>query len=140
MRMKTESRDRQSDTDSITCDGDSARSEITSFRARQSHRGPGFQPDEAGRLNFRGVPLQAVFDYISNTAGVFIHAKPNVDVNVRVDAWDAELLDREEALDWLQSVLKEKGCIAIRDGRMLTIVRNEDVKKSCIPLRALSRN
>jgi len=90
------------------------------------------------RLDFRGVPLQHVFDYISNAAGVFIHVKPNVDVWAPVDAFHADQLNRQEALELLQDVLNKNGCTAIQDGKKLTVIRSEDVKKSCIPLPAMA--
>ncbi len=98
---------------------------------------PGAAESEGLRLDFRGVPLQRVFDYFSTAAGVFIHVKPNVDIWTPVDAWHAHELNRDEALDLLQEILSKKGCTVIQDGRMLTVIRSEDVKKSYIPLPAV---
>ena len=89
------------------------------------------------RLDFRGVPLQHVFDYFSNAAGVFIHVKPNVDVWTPVDAFHTDHLSRQEALELLQHVLNKNGCTAIQDGKKLTVIRSEDVKKSYIPLPSM---
>ena len=112
---------------------------LSSEFARSSDDG-GFET--AGlRLDFRGVPLQHVFDYFSNAAGIFIHVKPNVDVWTPVYAYHGDQLTRQEALDVLQDVLNKNGCTAIQDGKKLTVIRSEDVKKSCIPLPAvLNRN
>jgi hypothetical protein len=90
------------------------------------------------RLDLRGVPLQQVFDYISNAAGVFIHVKANVDVWTPVDAFHVDQLSRQEALELLQDVLNKNGCTAIQDGKKLTVIRSEDVKKSYIPLPSMA--
>jgi hypothetical protein len=76
-----------------------------------------------------------VLDHLSDTAGWFFRVKPNVDVKTPVDLSGRGPLGEKEALRLLQQALNAKGCLAIRDGRMLTIIRSQDVKKSYIPIR-----
>src|SRR5271165_3245757 len=94
-----------------------------------------FVPTVPIRMSFRGAPLEAVLKYLGEAAGYLFRVRPNVDLKARVDAWSDHELNREEALSLLQDVLNQMGCAAIRDGRMLTIIRSQDAKKSFLPLR-----
>lgn len=85
------------------------------------------------RLNFRGVPLDTVLDYLSKAAGfVIVRA---VDVTGTIDVWSHQPLSKEEAVDLLNTVLNEKGFAAVRNGRTLTIVTREEAKKRNIPVK-----
>ena len=86
-------------------------------------------------MNFRGAPLWQILNYLGAATGFIINAKPNVEVGVAMDVWSDKPLGREEALNLVKRVLSEKGYTAIRNGRRVTIIRTQDTKKTCIPLR-----
>jgi len=85
------------------------------------------------RLNFRGVPLDAVLDYLSKAAGFIIVKEANVDG--RVDVWSYQPLTKDEAVELLNTVLHEKGFAAVRNGRTLTIVNRDEAHKRDIPVK-----
>src|SRR5258708_20303113 len=60
------------------------------------------------QMNFRGVPLEAVLNYLSEAAGFAVIVDEKVRLEGTVEAWSAEPLDREEALGVLTSALKHK--------------------------------
>ena len=76
-------------------------------------------------LNFRGVPLELVLNYLAEAAGLII--VPEVPVTGKVDVWANQKLTKEEAVQVLDAALKKNGFAAIRDGRTLTIVPYADV-------------
>jgi type II secretory pathway component GspD/PulD (secretin) len=84
------------------------------------------------RLNFRGVPLDMVLNYLSDAAGFIINLE--TEVRGRVDAWSNKPLTKEEAIDLLNSVLNKNGYAAIRNGRILTIVSRDEAKRRNIPV------
>jgi hypothetical protein len=79
------------------------------------------------------VTLAAVLDYVAQATGLIIRVKSNVDVNCTVD-WDHQTLNSEEAPVLLKQALNQKGYTAIPRGRMLTILRSQDVIV-CHPLQ-----
>jgi general secretion pathway protein D len=85
------------------------------------------------RLNFRGVPLEMVLDYLSDAAGFIIVL--DTPVSGRVDLWSDQPVTKDEAVDLLNSVLNKNGYAAIRDGRKLTIVSKNDAKTRDIPVK-----
>jgi len=85
------------------------------------------------RLNFRGVPLEMVLDYLSDAAGFIIVL--DTQVSGRVDLWSDQPVTKNEAVDLLNSVLNQNGYAAIRDGRKLTIVSKNDAKTRDIPVK-----
>ena len=86
------------------------------------------------RLNFRGVPLEMVLDYLSDAAGFIIVL--DTPVSGRVDLWSDQPVTKDEAVDLLNSVLNKNGYAAIRDGRKLTIVSKNDAKTRDIPVKS----
>ncbi len=84
------------------------------------------------RLNFRGVPLDMVLNYLSDAAGFIINQE--TDVEGTVDAWSNRPLTREEAVELLNTLLQKHGYAAIRNGLTLTIVNRDDAKKRDIPV------
>jgi len=101
--------------------------------ATQKLAEPGNATDEGLRLNFRGVPLDTVLDYMSEAAGFVIVR--DTDVSGRVDVWSHQPLSKDEAVNLLNTILNEKGYAAIRNGRTLTIVSRDEAKKRDIPVR-----
>lgn len=85
------------------------------------------------RLNFRGVPLETVLNYLSDAAGfvIVVEAQPHGNV----DVWSDQPLSKDEALDLLNSVLLKNGYAALRRGRTLTIVRRDEAKTRALPVR-----
>lgn len=89
--------------------------------------------EPALRLNFRGVPLEMVLDYLSDAAGFIIVL--DTEVRGKVDVWANQPLNRDEAVDILNTVLSKNGYTALRNGRTLTIVGRDDARKRDIPVR-----
>jgi len=85
------------------------------------------------RLNFRGVPLEMVLDYLSEAAGFIIIKE--TDVKGKVDVWSNQPLTKDEAVDLLNTILNKNEYAAIRNGRTLTIVSREEAKKRTIPVK-----
>src|SRR6266513_1794572 len=87
------------------------------------------------RLNFRGVPLDMVLNYLSDAAGFIINIKPGTDVKGKtVDVWSNQPLTKDEAVDLLDTVLNQNGYAAVRKGRTLTIMGRKDAKQDIIPV------
>jgi general secretion pathway protein D len=84
------------------------------------------------RLNFRGVPLDMVLDYLSEEAGFIIVKK--AEVKGKVDAWSNQPLTKDEAVELLNTVLNQNELAAVRNGRTLTIMTREEAKKRGIPV------
>ena len=85
------------------------------------------------RLNFRGVPLEMVLNYLSDAAGfiIVLDAQPRG----KVDVWSNTPLSKDEAVDLLNSVLNKNGLASIRNGRTLTIVNKDEAKTKNIPVK-----
>jgi type II secretory pathway component GspD/PulD (secretin) len=88
------------------------------------------------RLNFRGVPLEMVLNYLGEATDLIINVVPGTDVKGKVDVWSNQPLTKEEAVDLLNTILNQNKLAAIRNNRTLTIVGLEDAKTRNIPVRA----
>jgi general secretion pathway protein D len=84
------------------------------------------------RLNFRGVPVDMVLEYLSDAAGFIIIKE--TEVTGKVDVWSNQPLTKDEAVDLLNTILNKNDYAAIRNGRTLTIVSKEEAKKRDIPV------
>ena len=84
-------------------------------------------------LNFRGAPMETVLNYLSEVAGFTIIIE--AEVRGKVDAWSNQPLNKDEAVDFLNSVLAKNGYAAIRNDRTLTIVTREEAKKRNLPVK-----
>ena len=84
------------------------------------------------RLNFRGVSLEMVLNYLSDAAGFII--VEDTPVHGNVDVWSGQPLSKDEAVDLLNTVLDKNGYAAVRNGRTLTIVNKDDAKTKDIPV------
>src|ERR1051325_9624800 len=89
--------------------------------------------DKGLRLNFRGVPLEMVLNYLSDAAGFIIVLETKVEG--KVDVWSNQPLRKEKAVNLLNSILKKNGYAAIRNGRTLTIVKQDEAKTRDIPVK-----
>jgi type II secretory pathway component GspD/PulD (secretin) len=86
------------------------------------------------RMNFRGVPLEMVLDYLSDAAGFIIVME--TEVKGRVDAWSNAPLGKQDAVDLLNTVLAKNGYAAIRNGRTLRIISREDARTKDVPVQS----
>jgi general secretion pathway protein D len=89
---------------------------------------------EGLRFNFRGAPLDTVLDYMSRAAGFVIIRE--TDVSGRVDIVSHQPISGDEAVDLLNTVLNKEGYAAIRNGRILTIVKRDEAAKRNIPVKS----
>ena len=80
------------------------------------------------RLNFRGVSLDQVLNYMSEAAGFIINVVPGTDVKGKVDVWSNQPLNKEEAVQLLNTILHDHALAAIRTGRTLSIINRNDAK------------
>ncbi len=94
-------------------------------------------PKPAGKggilLNFQDASLSAVLNYLSEAAGFVIVQEAQVSGTVNV--MSRQEISAEDAVDLLNTVLLEKGYIAIRNGRILKIVSRKDAQKKDLPVR-----
>lgn len=86
------------------------------------------------RLNFRGVPIEMVLDYLSEAAGYTILLETQV--KGTVDVWSNRPLSKEEGLEVLNAVLNKNGYAAIVNGKTLSIVTKEEAVKRNVPVRS----
>jgi general secretion pathway protein D len=91
------------------------------------------EPEPELRLNFRGVPLEMVLNYLSEAAGFTIMLETQV--KGTVDVWSNQSLKKAEAVELLNTVLSKNGYAAIQNGRLLTIVARDEAKKRNIPVK-----
>jgi len=85
------------------------------------------------RFNFRGAPLETVLNYMSEAAGYIIVLE--TPVRGTVDAYSAQPVTREEALQLLNGALNKNGYSCIVQGRTITISSKDDAKKKNLPIR-----
>ena len=85
-------------------------------------------------LNFEDVPLQSVLEYMSEAAGFIILGDTKVSGDVTI--LSKQPLNREEAVDLLDTILNEKGYTAIRRGRILKIVEKNKAQIEDLPVKS----
>lgn len=85
------------------------------------------------RMNFRGVPLEVVLNYLSDAAGFVVIQETRMEG--KIDAWSNQPLNKTEAVELLNSVLNKNGYAALQSGRTLTIVTREEAKKRDLPVK-----
>ncbi len=84
-------------------------------------------------LNFQGASLTDVLNYLSEAAGfVIVQESP---VTGTVNVVSRQPISPEDAVDLLNTVLAEKGYIAIRNGRILKIVSRANAQKRDLPVQ-----
>jgi type II secretory pathway component GspD/PulD (secretin) len=84
-------------------------------------------------LNFQGAQLSDVLNYLSEAAGFVIVQE--VPVTGTVNIVSRQPIGAEEAVDLLNTVLVEKGFVAIRNNRILKIVNRKDALKRDLPVQ-----
>lgn len=90
-------------------------------------------PGEPLLLNFQDASLRSVLDYLSEAAGLMILEEAKIEGRVSVISRQSVTI--EEAVSLLDTVLRQKGLAAIRNGRVLRIVTIEQAKKDLLPVR-----
>jgi len=89
--------------------------------------------DKDLRLNFRDVPLEMVLSYLSDAAGFIIVQETKVEG--RVNVWSNQAMNKDEAVDLLNTILNKNGYAALRNVRTLTILSRDEAKKRDIPVK-----
>lgn len=95
--------------------------------------GAPIEPAEWVMMNFRQATLETILEYLSEQAGFII--VNNVQLEGRITVFNHQPMTRDEAVDLLNTVLKEQGFTAVRRERLLRIVRLEDAKRHSVPVR-----
>ena len=83
-------------------------------------------------LNFQGAALSEVLNYLSEAAGFVIVQEAPVTGTVNVVS--RQPITAEDAVDLVNAVLIEKGYVAIRNGRILKIVKRDGAQKRELPV------
>ena len=83
-------------------------------------------------LNFKDTPLEAVIDQLSEMTGLVI--VKDMALEGRITIISKQPMNVDEALQLLNSVLKEKNLVGLRTGRVLKLVKLDDAKKHNIPV------
>ena len=85
-------------------------------------------------FNFRGAPIETVLDYLSEAAGFIIVLE--TDVRGEITAWSRQPISSEDAVALLNTVLADKGYAAVRNGRILKIVDQDEARRYNLPVRS----
>lgn len=83
-------------------------------------------------FNFQDASLESVLIYFSEVAGLTIIN--DAKVTGRVNVFNRKPMSINEALDVLNTVLKDRNYAAVRQGKTLRIMALEDAKKATIPV------
>ena len=84
-------------------------------------------------MNFQGASLRDVLNYLSEAAGfIIVQEEP---VKGTIDVVSKQPLGPEEAVDLVNAVIIEKGYVAIRNGRILKIVKRDGAQKRDLPVQ-----
>jgi len=83
-------------------------------------------------MNFRNASLQAVLEYLSEAGGLVI--LNGADADGRVTVMSRKRVSTDEAVDLLDTILKEQGFAAVRTGRLLKIVSRDQAAKENLPV------
>jgi general secretion pathway protein D len=89
-------------------------------------------PDTPISLNFKDAALRSVLEYLSEAAGLVVVEVAHVEG--RVTVMSRQNISVDEGVALLDTVLKDKGYAAIRNGRTLKIVTLDQAKKELIPV------
>ena len=85
------------------------------------------------KLNFQDAPLQAVLEYLSETAGLtVVSSEPLIDGRMTVIS--RQPITLEEAVSLINSMLKEKNLTTILNGKVLKVVTLEAAKQESVPV------
>lgn len=90
--------------------------------------------DKFLHMNFREAPLEQVLTYLSQAAGFIINIKPGTSIRGQVSVMSGEPLSKDEAVNLLNTVLKENKLAAVENGRTLNIMPYDEAKIAGIPV------
>jgi len=93
---------------------------------------PVLTPDGKILFHFQNASLESVLIYLSETAGLTIIN--DVKVAGRVNVFNRQPMTITEALEVLNTVLKEQGYAAVRQGKTLRVIPLDAAKKATIPV------
>ncbi|MCY3019325.1 MAG: type II secretion system secretin GspD [Planctomycetota bacterium] len=85
------------------------------------------------KMNFKDTPLETVLEQLSEMTGLVV--LKDAPLEGRITIISKQDMNVDDAVALLNSVLKEKGYVGLRTGRVLKLVKLEDAKKRNIPVR-----
>ena len=85
------------------------------------------------KLNFQDTPLQAVLEYLSETAGLTVISNEPL-IDGRMTVISRQPIALHEAVSLINSMLKEKGLTTVLTGKVLKVVTLEAAKKENLPV------
>jgi len=85
------------------------------------------------KLNFQDTPLQAVLEYLSETAGLTVVSNEPL-VDGRMTVISRQPISLDEAVSLINSILKEKGLTTVLTGKVLKVVTVEKAKTESLPV------
>ena len=85
------------------------------------------------KLNFQDTPLQAVLEYLSETAGLTVVSEELL-VDGRMTVISRQPISLHEAVSLINSILKEKGLTTVLRGKTLKVVTLEKAKLENLPV------
>jgi general secretion pathway protein D len=88
------------------------------------------------KLNFQDAPLQTVLEYLSETAGLTI-VSPEPIASSRITLINRDAVPVKDAVNLINTVLKEKGLNAVLTGKTLKVVTLANASKENIPVRSV---
>jgi len=89
-------------------------------------------PVQSVKMNFKDTLLETVLEQLSEMTGLII--LKDVSIEGRITIISKQAMNLDEAIALLNSVLKEKGYVGIRTGKVLKLVKLDDAKKHNIPV------
>ena len=90
------------------------------------------KPVVAVKMEFKDAALDTVLEQLSDSAGLTIVKDAVIDGRITIIS--KQSMNVDEAITLLNTVLKEKGFVGIRTGKILKIVKLEEAKKRNIPV------
>lgn len=84
-------------------------------------------------LNFRNASLDAVLAFLSEAGGLTVIN--DIKLEGRVNVLNRQPMTIEEAIDVLNTILKDRNYAAVRKGKTLRVVALDMAKKATIPVR-----
>jgi general secretion pathway protein D len=90
-------------------------------------------PAQNIKMNFRDAPLDTVLEQLSEMTGLVVVKEATIEGRITIIS--KQDMNVDDAVALLNSVLKEKGYVGLRTGRILKLVKLEEAKKRNIPVR-----
>lgn len=90
-------------------------------------------PAQSIKMNFKDAAIETVLEQLSEMTGLVI--VKDAAIEGRFTIISKQEMNVDETLALLNSVLKEKGYVGIRTGRILKLVKLDEAKKRNVPVR-----